>query len=428
MNVNHFFTLAVTTCLSIGYLTACTNTPSILADGEFASEAVVENEWIFSEKDNLHFILESSADTTVDMSVYFVTDRSLMGERDTVYSRTRSIRLDGGKSKTVACRFSLEPGFYQVCADFGDSLIAPFNIGVSPENVVSETTRKEDFDEFWANNLAELAAVPMDAELTLLPEYSTEKRNVYRVEMTSIDGGRMGGILAEPVAEGTYTTYVEYMGYGADPYYYNGNDNPEAIQFLVSVRGQGIFKNPGDGRWIDQGLESKENFYYKGAFCDLVRAVDFVCSRPGCDQSRLFAHGESQGGAFTWIAASLDHRFTAIAPAVPFLSDYEDYYKIVWWPMWEVMGTADAEGLAREDVYDMLTYFDVMNFTDKIECPVLMGFGLQDPTCPPHTNFAGYNQVRSKKDYICYHNCGHGIWQINEWAEARKEFFETISR
>jgi len=109
---------------------------------------------------------------------------------------------------------------------------------------------------------------------------------------------------------------------------------------------------------------------------------------------------------------------------VPFLSDYEDYSKIVWWPMWEVFETSDAAGISREDLFDTFTYFDIKNFTDRIQCPVLMGFGMQDPTCPPHTNFAGYNQVSSEKSYICYPLCGHGIWQVKEWADAREAFFK----
>ena len=108
---------------------------------------------------------------------------------------------------------------------------------------------------------------------------------------------------------------------------------------------------------------------------------------------------------------------------MPFLSDYPDYGRIVWWPMHEVFQAADAEGIGRDDLMRMLSYFDVKNFTDRVQCPVYMAFGLQDPTCPPHTNFAGYNQVTAPKQFHCEPLCGHAMWKENRWQQIRTEFF-----
>ena len=140
--------------------------------------------------------------------------------------------------------------------------------------------------------------------------------------------------------------------------------------------------------------------------------------------TRIYGCGDSQGGAFTWISASLTDKMRAITPGVPFLSDYPDYARIVKWPMQEVFQTADAEGIDRTQLLDMLRYFDVKNFTPRITCPVLMAFGLQDPTCPPHTNFAGYNNVKSEKNYFCAPLCGHAIWAEPEWVKTRDAFFK----
>ena len=46
-----------------------------------------------------------------------------------------------------------------------------------------------------------------------------------------------------------------------------------------------------------------------------------------------------------------------------------------------------------------------------VRAPLLMGVGLMDPTCPPHINFAAYNNVTSKKKYIVYPHAGHGLPQ-----------------
>lgn len=73
-----------------------------------------------------------------------------------------------------------------------------------------------------------------------------------------------------------------------------------------------------------------------------------------------------------------------------------------------------------------LSYFDVKNFTDRITCPLYMSFGLQDPTCPPHTEFAAYNHVRSDKAYFCVPLCGHAMWQQESWTKERMSWFEKM--
>lgn len=376
---------------------------------------------------NLSVNVYNPTGKVIKVGMALVSDLSLMSEiKDTALVEGYFV---GDLYETL--EFPLEyvqPGFYQVNlsweSDTDSGAYESFNIGIDPEKIVSPQNKRPDFDEFWNLTLAELAATPMEIEKELLPDHSNGLRNTYRVEITSFGGEKMGGYLCEPVKEGKYPVYLDYMGYGADPYIYDPSANPEAIEFLVSVRNQGIFKD-GTDRWIDRGLDSKENFYYRGAFCDVVRAVDFVASLEKADTDHIFARGESQGGAFTFISAALDSRIAAAAPAVPFLGDYQHYSQIVWWPVWEVFDTADSQGISREDLFGMLSYFDVKNFTDRIKCPVYMAFGLQDPTCPPHTNFSEYNLVKAPKQYLCVPSCGHAMWKEQIWSEKRAEWFRS---
>lgn len=376
---------------------------------------------------NLCVELTNPSAETVQVKLALVSDTSLMSEvKDTVLCST--IKVDASCGTVKFPLQDVAPGFYQVNLSWesgeGSGNYPAFNIGFDPEKIVSPQDKRPDFDQFWAQTLSELASVPMEVVKEFSPEHSDSLRNSYRVEITSFGGVKMGGYLCEPVAEGKYPVYIDYMGYGADPFWYNPSSNPGAIEFLVSVRDQGIFK-AGNSRWIDRGLDSKENFYYRGAFCDVVRAVDFVCSLEKADTSHIFARGESQGGAFTLVGAALDHRIAAAAPAVPFLGDYHHYSQIVWWPVWEVFDAADSQGIDREDLFGMLSYFDVKNFADRIECPVYMAFGLQDPTCPPHTNFSGYNLIKAPKQYYCAPLCGHAMWREKQWRALRAEWLDS---
>jgi cephalosporin-C deacetylase-like acetyl esterase len=46
-----------------------------------------------------------------------------------------------------------------------------------------------------------------------------------------------------------------------------------------------------------------------------------------------------------------------------------------------------------------------------------MAVGLKDETCPPHINFAAYNQLRSPKEYVAYPEAGHGL--PAEWHQIK---------
>src|SRR5690606_23352834 len=161
---------------------------------------------------------------------------------------------------------------------------------------------------FWAETRAELDRTPMRATMKLLREHSTGARNVYYVEMRSLDNQIMGGYYAAPKKKGKYPVIITYMGYGSNAWMPHTDGEPGFISVMVSVRVQGMYKpgNTYDTAWIVSGLEDKNTYDFRGAFMALVRAIDFVCSRPEADTARIAAEGGSQGGAFTMAACALD--------------------------------------------------------------------------------------------------------------------------
>ncbi len=325
----------------------------------------------------------------------------------------------------------LAPGFYQAILYLVENEtrteLTRSNIGINPELIASPQDKQPDFDSFWERTLAELAEVAPGYRRTLLKEHSNGIRRTYRVDMKSLGGEDICVVLTEPVAEGKYPVMVNYMGYGCDPWYADPSSNPEMIEIQVCTRNQGLNRKPGEkDDWCARGIESMDTYYYRGAFADAVRAIDFVCTLEKADTERILVQGESQGGALTLVTASLDRRVRAIAPSAPFLNDYRDYFALVHWPGEPIIAAAKAKGISDEDMYRTLSYFDVKNFTDRIECPVFMAIGLQDPVCPPHTNFAGYNHIKSEKSWVCYPYAGHNVWEQPGWPVAKEDWFEKF--
>jgi cephalosporin-C deacetylase len=76
-------------------------------------------------------------------------------------------------------------------------------------------------------------------------------------------------------------------------------------------------------------------------------------------------------------------------------------------------------------VFHTLSYIDIKNLAPWIKAPVLMSIGLRDRTCPPHINFAAYNQLSVPKQYIVYPDAGHGlpgIYNKVKFDYIRKQF------
>ncbi|MEN6618835.1 MAG: acetylxylan esterase [Rikenellaceae bacterium] len=338
---------------------------------------------------------------------------------------SKKISVPAGDSSIVSFSFNAAPGFYRTEISSESGEIKKFNIGLDPEKIISPPDSQPDFKNFWDRARAELATVAPGYELTYLKDSSSDTRRVYLVKMRSLEDAEISGYYVTPVKPGKYPAIIGYMGYGSKPWCPNPDNNPEFVEFVLSVRGQALQEATNIyGDWITYNLQDKEKYYYRGAFMDLIRAIDFVASREEVDTSYIFAEGGSQGGAFTLAACALDNRICAAAPFIPFLSDYPDYFGIVHWPAEPILAKQKELGIPDAELYKTLSYFDIKNLAGWIKAPVIMGFGLQDEVCPPHTNFAGYNLVTSKKSYICFPDKGHDVGA--GWWQKRMDFFSQF--
>ena len=73
------------------------------------------------------------------------------------------------------------------------------------------------------------------------------------------------------------------------------------------------------------------------------------------------------------------------------------------WPQWY----DNAMGKDAAKVHEASRYFDVANFASRIKCPVLVGLGLIDETCPPAGVLAAINQIKSPTEVVILPISGH---------------------
>lgn len=380
----------------------------------------VTDGWLFEDKNpTITVNITNPYETDVEANVQLIVKTDKQESYTTVNKKET---VAAGESKGVSLSFEAQPGFYIVSpllngesvftaskvgyGNADDKCVSSFVIGVDPTKVVSAPDKASDFETFWTDTKDELAKVEPEYTLTEIASKSTSQRKVYLLEYKSLPDAEgkeaiARAYYAEPTSGGPYPAVIHYQGYDSgnyDPWCMGGNDNPGYCELILATRGQLInnrppYENP-YGDWFQYGFGSKDTFYYRGAFMDAVRAVDFLCGREKVDQSRLYAEGASQGGALTYAAAALtDHPFAAIAPSIPFLGDFPDYFQVASWPASVAFAQQKALGMSDKDMYEMLSYFDTKNLATLIHCPVIQTIGLQDNVCPPHTNMAPYNNL-----------------------------------
>jgi cephalosporin-C deacetylase len=333
-----------------------------------------------------------------------------------------SIPVNIGRNSTENLNVSIpsfKSGFYKInfminVSDYDDTTRRVF--GIRADEIRSKYPKPADFDQFWENTKAELEAIKPDFQMVEKPDSEQYGEKVYLISFKSLDNMTIRGWMTIPGDQPKGKKFPVLMilpGYQANTKPLQG-PNTEMCFISVDVRGQGMNRPDMEMKredYIVSHIEDKNKYIMRGIIMDCIRYVDFVCSRPELDHSRIAVTGGSMGGYMSLTTAALDHRVSLCAPQNPFLSDiYNMDHGAVQWPMQRMRDYASIKpGLTFDKILNNLQYFDTKNFADMIQCPVLLGIGLLDPFVPPNNSFAVYNNIHSEKKIIVFKDLGHEV-------------------
>jgi cephalosporin-C deacetylase len=169
-------------------------------------------------------------------------------------------------------------------------------------------SRPPDFEAFWAEARAELAAVDAAPEHDLIAR--KDEIVLERLRFSSLGGARLEGYLLRWETAAMRPLVVHTHGYGSVV-------SPEwawARQGLnvagVDIRGFGRSRAalpvPSPWGWALTGIGSPDTHVLRGAVCDLVQAAHVVRARLGGRPRRTVLEGMSLGGALALMAAAVE--------------------------------------------------------------------------------------------------------------------------
>jgi cephalosporin-C deacetylase len=289
--------------------------------------------------------------------------------------------------------------------------------------------RPSDFDQFWDIGLQEMRST--DSKVELIPaEFQAPGVACFHLYFTGVGGARVHAKLLRPSkVDKPHPAVLKFHGYTG-----NAGDWSDKLGYVaqgytvaaMDCRGQGGLSEDNSGvigntlhghivRGLDDALKGvPEKLLFRQVFLDTAQLAKIIMEMPDVDAERVGAMGGSQGGALTIACSALEPRIKRAAPMYPFLSDYKriwemDQAKDAYQELQEYFRFFDPTHSREDEIFEKLGYIDIQFLASRIRAEVLWGIGLMDAICPPSSQFAVYNKIKSQKNMVIYPDFGHEI-------------------
>ena len=352
---------------------------------------------------------------------------------------TQATAVVGATPLMVAGGTMNAPGFLRLVATAeidGRTYRGVGTAGFAPDRIQPTQVNPPDFDAFWEAERARLAALPLDAKWTPLPDYGNadvdcSQINLQNVGLTS-GASRLYGILCVPRAAGKYPALLSVPGAGVRPYRGLAEIAGRGlITFQIGIHGipviqpQEVYDSLGARRperlsdlraRFARALLLPSRLHGHAArqrLPDVAAAVGRAQpgrhrrqpGRRAGDRHRRARPARDAAGGLLSGALGCD-RLPArtrrrLAPHVP-------------------RDRRTQRPPRRGEDRRRRRYYDVVNFARRVTAPGLYSWGFNDETCPPTSMYSAYNVITAPKRLMLAYDTGHRSTQeqvddVHDW-------------
>jgi cephalosporin-C deacetylase len=301
-----------------------------------------------------------------------------------------------------------------------------------------------DFDRFWESTLAQARSHPL-APRRAPAQTPLRAVETYDVSFAGFGGDRIHAWLHLPALRpaGRLAAVIRFQGYGGgrglawEHVFWSAAGYAELV---VDTRGQGAGWTRGDTGdphgagpaqpgFLTRGLGDPADYFYRRAYTDVVRALEFARGCEEIDPGAIVVSGASQGGAFALAAAALGSGAVAALIDVPFLCDIRRASEISPGEPYGELARYLAQRRDETDrVFETLAYFDGAVLAQRAGIPALFSVALMDEICPPSTVYAAFNAYAGPKEIAVYPYNDHEGGEA--WHQGRQAAWlaDTLNR
>ena len=278
---------------------------------------------------------------------------------------------------------------------------------VEPEKL-SDCGEPADFDAFWAKQRKRLDAVPFVGKTEEKRVSEINGVGVYQVSIPCV-GRPVTGYLLIPdgCKEKSMPAELVTYGYGTYKQPLPTKISKKKIRFYINAHGMELgrdeayykefFKSIRTPRYRyafnPEENKNPETAYFNGMSLRVMRALDYLKSRPEWNGRDLLASGGSQGGLQTMWAAALDQDVTEAYPSITWCCDLAGSEK-----------AGRVHGPWRVKYMPGLDYYDPVFMAKRIKKAAvhIIRAGLGDYTCPPSGLMISYKNLATPDKSITW--------------------------
>ncbi len=302
------------------------------------------------------------------------------------------------------------------------TLVVPEGKNIMNHQATKEFAAPADFKEYWDKAKKELADVKGDVVLTRMPEKDTTTGLFWRVDAPTVKETTVSAWYFVPKAafDANGKVVKKFPAVQIMPGY--GAGEPPAdrtaegfITLAVSPRLHGPSRDfwPGKEEPMLYNLYDPDNYYYKLAFLDGLKCIQFLFSRPEVDGARVATEGSSQGGLFAVSVAALEPRVSAVCSNVTAFSAYEDGLCLAedgHHNQFARLYREEKDPAKKEAMHRSLSMTNGANMATMVKCPTQINMGDIDIVCPYPCGITVLNSLATKtREFHIYKNTPHAV-------------------
>jgi cephalosporin-C deacetylase-like acetyl esterase len=285
--------------------------------------------------------------------------------------------------------------------------------------------KEDDFDEFWSQSIDNLEKTPIEPVLEKADNKSSAIFDSFNIVFKSSGKSNVRGNLLIPGKIKKPRVIIIIPDYNqANKIPYNLLDDGVAY-FFMQLRGHELLKvnnqkeeqkTPG---FMSENLLDKDLYYAKCIYLDTYRITGMLRLLNLLDSSSIGIMGKGFGASAAAFGAAHSDRISCAVldtPSFCYLQLSQNISKST--ASMEINSFISNYKRKKKLIKTNLSYFDSINFSKKIKCPVLATIGLKDNISPPECVFALFNHLHCPKTAEIYPEDGNAAGGENQFKKS----------
>ncbi len=292
--------------------------------------------------------------------------------------------------------------------------------------------REKDFDEFWKTSISDLRKVPIE------PLYRQKKgffsaNDTFEVSFRGFGRSPVRGELRVPKRKNRPRVVMLIPDYNRRNGYLQYPADTDLAFFSLQLRGHRdvdpeLVEEAGSPGFMVEHIDEPGSYYLAGVYLDALRAIDALRLNKEIDCSAMGVIGKGLGAAAALFSAAFSPRVTALVLDTPSFCHLELSQNISTGDMaGEINEYLALHKTRKKQVKRNLSYFDAINFSDRIKVPTLVTVGFKDTISPPQCVFALFNRLLCEKTMEVYPDHGNEAGEEKQFRKSLDWIRENLS-